>query len=348
MEERMNGRQVGKRFRMAVAFDLASSGATVSTDRADWLTANGEPIALRYSKRHTEGGRTSWFYGLRPSDVEALQETGSLLFVMPGAPSHKFARLTELETKALLSRCSGSERGDLKIHLSQDTDGTCRVQEWPELDLAGRVRTLSAAAVSAAGLTPEMSLVSAESDEAAFEERETFLVADATRTARTPRPFDGTRVPSLESRSSINADPSETLARREKAHRAHHHLVAALDALLRAERWTEVEEMPGAIDLWGRRPKDGARVIFECKSVDAAKPASELSRCRLGMAQLLEYRFEHGQPSDFLCLATNGPVSARRVQYLESVGIGCISIVDGVVQFLGTLSRPMLGAAPGP
>jgi hypothetical protein len=140
-------------------------------------------------------------------------------------------------------------------------------------------------------------------------------------------------------RTRLLSDQEATLARREQSHQAHQRLVAALDHYLRSTGWSDVEELPGAIDLWGRRPSDSGRVIFECKSLE--EPEDELTRCRCGLAQLFEYRFEYGEPFDALCLVTDGAVSSRRVRFLESLGIGCVSLNHGSINFLGATAKLM-------
>jgi hypothetical protein len=80
-------------------------------------------------------------------------------------------------------------------------------------------------------------------------------------------------------------------------------------SFLCSERWTEVEEIPLAVDLWGRRPGDGLRVIFECKTLVEGDRTGELHQCRNGLAQLLEYRLLYGSPEDVLCLVVDGDIS---------------------------------------
>lgn len=99
----------------------------------------------------------------------------------------------------------------------------------------------------------------------------------------------------------------------------------------------QVEEIPGAIDLWGRRPGDGVRVIFECKTIDS----NELSQCRGALAQLLEYRYEYGDESDDLCIVADQPVSTTRLEFLESIGVGVVIGTVGM-QLQGTLSGLLL------
>jgi hypothetical protein len=86
-----------------------------------------------------------------------------------------------------------------------------------------------------------------------------------------------------------------------------------LQAALVALGWTDLDEIPSAIEL--EAIKSRRKVIFEAKTVT---PRSELSQTRSGLSQLLEYRFFNGEPSDCLCLVTDAPISDRRIRLLES------------------------------
>lgn len=76
--------------------------------------------------------------------------------------------------------------------------------------------------------------------------------------------------------------------------------------------WTNLNEVPSAIDLEGNKGKQ--KVLFEAKTVS---PTSELGQTRSGLSQLLEYRFFYGDSSDGLCLVTDAPISDRRIRFLE-------------------------------
>jgi hypothetical protein len=119
-------------------------------------------------------------------------------------------------------------------------------------------------------------------------------------------------------------DPEAVAAKREQANRGHHALVSALNSLLHAVGCDEVTEIPGAIDLWAKRP-DGSRVIFEAKTIAAS---TELSQARSGFAQLYEYRTEYGTPDDELCLVVDRPLSLRRQKLLDSFGIAVLVMTD--------------------
>jgi len=138
--------------------------------------------------------------------------------------------------------------------------------------------------------------------------------------ARRTRAFDPESRPQPGNRSESKRDPAETAALHEKAVQGHHDLVAALDARLHYSEWTEVGEIPLAIDLWGRAP-DGRRVIFEAKTLTQK---SELHRMRAALAQLLEYRFFYGAPDDRLCIVVDGPISTRRARFLVAHNVAVV------------------------
>ncbi len=141
---------------------------------------------------------------------------------------------------------------------------------------------------------------------------------------RRPRPFDSSRPPRPRRSQGRRLDPAETAALQEKAVQDHHALVATLNDALIAAGWSDVGEIPVAIDLWGRSPA-GERTIFEMKTL---RPHSELSRVRDAVAQLLEYRFFYGAADDRLCLVTDHPLSDKRVRLLRALDIAVV-IVDG-------------------
>jgi hypothetical protein len=142
---------------------------------------------------------------------------------------------------------------------------------------------------------------------------------------RRPRPFDSSRPPRRRpTNNRRRRDPAETAALQEKAVQGHHALVATLNQALLTAGWTEVGEIALAIDLWGRNPH-GARTIFEVKTL---RPASELSRVRDAISQLLEYRIFFGAPDDALCMVTDNPLSDKRVRLLRALGIAVV-VIDG-------------------
>jgi hypothetical protein len=154
---------------------------------------------------------------------------------------------------------------------------------------------------------------------------------------RQRRRFDPGRPPGQYRKPVQNATPEETAARREKANQAHHALLVRLQAGLAALRWSDFDEIPSAIDLEAQ--KGGRKILFEAKTVS---PRSELSQTRSGLSQLLEYRFFYGEPSDRLCLVTNGPISDRRIRFLEAEGIAVAYEEGNGVIPCGTLAQRLL------
>jgi hypothetical protein len=157
------------------------------------------------------------------------------------------------------------------------------------------------------------------------------VLTSATRTAaerptgvnaeRHPRPFDAGTPPAAAEARGADRDPGETLALQEKARQAHHRLLAKLAAWLSARGWTQIEEIPAAIDLWACRPDGRGRVIFEAKTV---RDGTEIQRTRSALAQLIEYRLFFASDEDELCVVVDAPVSDRRCRVLDSLGIGVL------------------------
>lgn len=138
---------------------------------------------------------------------------------------------------------------------------------------------------------------------------------------RTPRPFDPDMAPRDPVIGSSARTPEETHARREKAVRGHHQLLSQLAQWLEQEGWSEIEEIPLAVDLWARMQATNDRVIFEAKTV---RVGSEGPRIRSALAQLLEYRFFYGEPADRLCVVSDRPISDRRVRLLDGLEISVL------------------------
>jgi hypothetical protein len=137
---------------------------------------------------------------------------------------------------------------------------------------------------------------------------------------RQPRPFrDEPPAPPAEPPGEA-ADPEVIAAKREQAGQDHHAMVRALNNLLHAVGCDDVSEIPGAIDLWAKRP-DGSRMIFEAKTIS---PTNGLSQTRSGFAQLHEYRMEYGISDDELCLVVDRPLSVRRQKLLDSLGVAVL------------------------
>lgn len=140
---------------------------------------------------------------------------------------------------------------------------------------------------------------------------------------RAPRPF-AAKPPQPPVRSALPPD-AESLARQEKASIEHHKILTLLAEALSRGGWTEIQEIPCAVDLWARPPDGGCRVIFEAKTVTAE---NELIQTRHGLAQLLEYRIGYGDPTDELCLVTDHAIGPTRVGLLEKLGVAVLSWKD--------------------
>jgi hypothetical protein len=67
------------------------------------------------------------------------------------------------------------------------------------------------------------------------------------------------------------------------------------------------------------------RVIFEAKTVTDSNGTTQT---RSALAQLLEYRLEHGNADDLLCLVTDHEISLRRARLLDAFEIACIVVTD--------------------
>ena len=116
----------------------------------------------------------------------------------------------------------------------------------------------------------------------------------------------------------------EAFVRTERARQGHHALLVALHHALKERGWTHLV-FDRAVDLWGRSPT-GTRVIFEAKTISAG---NELARCRMGLAQLLEYREAYGAPEDAVCLVVDRTVSRTRAMILENLGVGLLEAGSG-------------------
>lgn len=136
---------------------------------------------------------------------------------------------------------------------------------------------------------------------------------------RRPRPFDPDHAPSPASPTSEILRREEADVLQEKARQAHHELLVRLQAALESAGWSEIEEIPAAIDLRGQHP-NGGMVIFEAKTLRD----NEISQARSGLAQLLEYRLDYGQPDNDICLVVDRELSEHRVALLERLGVGVL------------------------
>lgn len=150
------------------------------------------------------------------------------------------------------------------------------------------------------------------------------------------RPFDPTRKPSQRRRSAPK-DPESQRVLAEQADSTHQQTLRDFGLWLKDKGWVELGEMDGAIDLLAAHK--GRRVLFEIKSIRAA---TERTRVRSGLAQLLEYRLFLGEEADGLCLVTSRPILDRRLWLLDSLGIGHAYVEDGKVTLSGTKSSRFL------
>ncbi|WP_147477302.1 hypothetical protein [Corallococcus sp. AB038B] len=151
------------------------------------------------------------------------------------------------------------------------------------------------------------------------------------------RPFDPARMPKDFTKGSEYASREETLALREKATKGHHELLVNLHKTLTTSDWTDLDEIPTAIDLWARSPRSRKRVIFEAKTL-----GSQVDQTRSGLAQLLEYRHVHGAPGDDLCLVVDGPLREKRNEILAASDISVLWHDGHRFQASGNASRSWL------
>lgn len=158
------------------------------------------------------------------------------------------------------------------------------------------------------------------------------------------RDFDPNR-PAPSRRPGQVRDPEQQRVLAEQANQGHQDTLRTFGLWLEANGWRDLKEVDGATGLMGRRRDRGRarRVLFEIKTVTRA---SERSRVRSGLAQLLEYKYFLGEDADLLCLVTNRPIGDRRLQLLNSLGIGHASVEGGDVRVSGTrASRRIFGPA---
>jgi hypothetical protein len=136
---------------------------------------------------------------------------------------------------------------------------------------------------------------------------------------RRPRPFDEDRLPSPPTPGVRSTTPEQIAQLQEKANAGHHRLLVGLKRELTRRGWTDIEEIPAAVDLWARRgPK---RVLFEAKTIALGQ---ELTQLRSALSQLFEYRFFYGTQEDSLCVVTDVPISESRLRFFGSLSIGAL------------------------
>ena len=169
----------------------------------------------------------------------------------------------------------------------------------------------------------------------------------STSPLRRPRLFSGSKPSSSRQvRKQDRATPEEIAALQEKANNEHRSTLDRLAALLSGAGWTEVEEIPAAVDLWATDPVRRPRVIFEVKTLSGS---NEVHQCRAALAQLLEYRFFFGKETDRLCIVLTHPIADRRRALLEQMGVAIVVIAaNGEPTAVGNLAHEWFGPTPWP
>lgn len=216
------------------------------------------------------------------------------------------------------------------LHLGR---ATC-IDKWQELalDLHGRTRSVWRFQLRF------------EAQVAAIAAQESTLPYSpgGARRAFVARPFDPLRAPTPPAQAAQLGSPEETARLREKAVSGHQQILVTLFHYLRDSGWTELDEMPIAVDLWARDVA-GRRTIFEAKTI---RPNTQLSRVRSGLAQLLEYRYSYGDADDYLCLVTDAALAAERIAFLESLGVSLVVCARGGVYPGSPTAHRLLEAHP--
>jgi hypothetical protein len=158
---------------------------------------------------------------------------------------------------------------------------------------------------------------------------------------RQPRSFDPSKPPKPPEPGSVQTDPEAIAAKQEKAQTNHFLVLCRLSEHLERSGWSDITEIPAAIDLMARS-SFGLHVIFEAKTI---ADGNELSQTRSGLAQLQEYRLEYGLPTDELCLVVDAPITVRRQRLLEGLGIGVLVVRDTGVAIGNTLAEHLLSTS---
>lgn len=166
--------------------------------------------------------------------------------------------------------------------------------------------------------------------------------SDVTSTAVNRRPcgrsFDPTRIVESFVVHDTRCSAEEIAKLQEQAARGHHEILVAFHEHLVNSGWKDIEEIPGAIDLWAVSPSK-TRVIFEAKTITES---NEVDQCRTALAQLLEYRFFLGRPDDELCLVVDRHISSLRLAFLESAAIAVVVVNDLGARAVGARGHRML------
>ena len=131
--------------------------------------------------------------------------------------------------------------------------------------------------------------------------------------------FDQAKKPGRRRAAQSTTSPEEIAQLNEQANRKHRGLLVRLSDRLRKRGWSNVQQILGAVDLSGSYSRK--RVLFEAKTITRK---NENHQVRLGLAQLLEYRFKYGASRDFLCLLTDRMLLRERAAFLDSVSVGAM------------------------
>ncbi len=168
-------------------------------------------------------------------------------------------------------------------------------------------------------------------------------LAERARALRRARAFDPEAVPSACRNEHVVLGSDEIEDLQEKAQPGHHAILVALATALIRQGWTDVVEIPLAIDLWARRPS-GDAVIFEAKTITVD---NERRQCRGALAQLLEYRLEYGSADDALIIVVDRRLSERRADLLDRLGVAA-ALVDasGALVALNSSAEELVTGQP--
>ncbi len=168
-------------------------------------------------------------------------------------------------------------------------------------------------------------------------------IGHRTASSYLARPFNPDRAATVRTKGH-SGDPDRQHVLAEQADKAHQATLRHFGLWLAENGWMDIEEVAGATDLMARRLDGHAayRTLFEVKSITLT---NERDRVRGGLAQLLEYRMFLGSQDDQLCLVTSRPISDRRLQLLDSLGIGHAYIEIGDVCVSGTRSSQTIFAS---
>jgi hypothetical protein len=132
--------------------------------------------------------------------------------------------------------------------------------------------------------------------------------------------FDHTRKPGTRRVGTVLASPEEIAQSNEQANQRHYQLLTRLSSHLSKHRWNNLRQIAGGVDLAATHC--GVRIFFEAKTITSK---NENHQVRLGIGQLLEYRFKYGTGRVKLCLITDQAISQERAEFVDSLNIGWIS-----------------------